>query len=779
MNRDQAKELIKSNYLFDYVNRITTKARAGGYICPLCGSGEGKNRSGAFMLSQNNTLWHCFSCDAGGDIFDLIGKYERIEGFNARLDRAAELYSITIDTPTGHAQGHQQPHRAAGATAGITAPTMQQEPPQTSQTPQSAAEGTTAAPAFDFTAYYTECLERLKNSKPAIDYLNSRGIALQTAIKCGIGFDPAADPASAPAGIGETKHPTPRLIIPFDSSHYLGRSIDPNTPKPFQKMNSKAINSDQPRAAFFNGLELDKPTTAPLFVTEGAFDALSLLEAGQAAIAINSTANVKGLLERITAKKITRPIIIALDSDSSGQGAAVKLAAGLDALHIDHYTPQLPPSCKDINELFQESRRDLDAYITDALEGSQRPAAERREEYYKTQSARGYIQDFVNEVQNSTLQDNYSTGFKGFDKAIDGGLYPGLYFIGAISSLGKTTFVMQIADQLAEAGKDVLIFSLEMPKKHLISKSISRLTYTISKEKGIPENSKTTRDILTGKRYKYYTPEEVQTIKEAIKQYSTFAEHIFIKTSDSRTTMQDIKETVLEHIRITGRRPVVFIDYLQIIAPGDFRKSDKQNTDDAVTELKLLSAQQDLIIVCISSFNRENYKDPVNLAAFKESGAIEYSSDVLIALQYLGMDYQTGESASARDQRIRDLNNSINAAARAGTPQKVQCKILKTRLAPRTDFIFDFIPKYNYFAESETQETTTTTTSALDQTAEGAAALTLEEAFEEAAQGTGSATLKEIANIMHTRQGALKEIIKENSDFVLKGNTVSKAELFV
>ncbi|MDR1537755.1 MAG: hypothetical protein LBU32_07125 [Clostridiales bacterium] len=34
-----------------------------------------------------------------------------------------------------------------------------------------------------------------------------------------------------------------------------------------------------------------------------------------------------------------------------------------------------------------------------------------------------------------------------------GGLYPGLYVIGAISSLGKTTFVHQLADQLAGYGR--------------------------------------------------------------------------------------------------------------------------------------------------------------------------------------------------------------------------------------------------------------------------------------------------------------------------------------
>ena len=42
-----------------------------------------------------------------------------------------------------------------------------------------------------------------------------------------------------------------------------------------------------------------------------------------------------------------------------------------------------------------------------------------------------------------------STGFPALDDLLDGGLYPGLYSMGAITSLGKTTFALQIADYIA------------------------------------------------------------------------------------------------------------------------------------------------------------------------------------------------------------------------------------------------------------------------------------------------------------------------------------------
>ena len=50
-------------------------------------------------------------------------------------------------------------------------------------------------------------------------------------------------------------------------------------------------------------------------------------------------------------------------------------------------------------------------------------------------------------------------------------------------------------------------------------------------------------------------------------------------------------------------------------------------------ELKRLSRDYKLPLIGISSFNRDSYTEAVSMKSFKESGAIEYSSDVLMGLQ--------------------------------------------------------------------------------------------------------------------------------------------------
>ena len=65
---------------------------------------------------------------------------------------------------------------------------------------------TNPAQIVDFTAYYKACSWRLPEPA-AIEYLERRGISLDTAVKYNLGYDPQADPAAAPTNTRHTQHP--------------------------------------------------------------------------------------------------------------------------------------------------------------------------------------------------------------------------------------------------------------------------------------------------------------------------------------------------------------------------------------------------------------------------------------------------------------------------------------------------------------------------------------------------------------------------------------------
>lgn len=277
------------------------------------------------------------------------------------------------------------------------------------------------------------------------------------------------------------------------------------------------------------------------------------------------------------------------------------------------------------------------------------------------------------------------TGFNVLDKRLDGGLYEGLYILGAISSLGKTTLVMQIADQIAQQGQDVLIFSLEMARTEIMAKSISRHTImNVLANGGDTRNAKTTRGITVGSRYANYSQKEIELINKSIQDYAEYSNHIFISEGIGDIGVNQVRGTVEKHLSFTGNKPVVIIDYIQLLAPYNDRATDKQNTDKAVLELKRISRDFKIPVIGISSFNRANYSVPVTMEAFKESGAIEYSSDVLIGLQFV-------------DQGTKEFD--VNEAKKKN-PRNIELKILKNRNGQTGYGLeFNYYPMFNYFTE--------------------------------------------------------------------------------
>jgi replicative DNA helicase len=288
--------------------------------------------------------------------------------------------------------------------------------------------------------------------------------------------------------------------------------------------------------------------------------------------------------------------------------------------------------------------------------------------------------NFYNEVEKYLSYTGKNTGFEELDKNLNG-IIPGLYLIGAESSLGKTTFIHQIADNMASQGNDVLYFSLEQSKFELISKSLSRIALYMHKErvnqKGIMHNI------------------EPSVTQNAINSYENTAKNMNIHEGNFETTVTTIRNEISKHIESTGNKPIVIIDYLQVIQSIDVRMSDKQKTDTNITELKRISRDLFLPVIVISSLNRDGYLKPISYESFKESGAIEYTADVLIGLQYKAI-HAIQDIRKEKDSEKRALMDN----AKLETPRKIELVCLKNRNGvQRFTCDLEFYSEYNYFKE--------------------------------------------------------------------------------
>ena len=330
----------------------------------------------------------------------------------------------------------------------------------------------------------------------------------------------------------------------------------------------------------------------------------------------------------------------------------------------------------------------------------------------------------ADDYRQGIRKEVWSTGFSNLDDALDGGLHGSqLVCIGAISSLGKTSFVLQAATQMAEQGRDVLIFSLEMSRDELNAKTVSRYSHILTHKEtlsiDITQGTRTrftTRDILKGD-VDSHNPQSLDFFTRSVEMAKAVAAHTYIYVGNNDVSVDTVKEVVQRHYTATGKKPAVILDYLQILNPSDEAVKKhydvRRSTNDDITKLKVLARDFDIPVIVISAFNRASYTDPVSMSSFRESSGIEYSADVLIGLQYRGMDYEQSsfytqdgkahgsgrESEADHYTRVIRLFEEMQSAAAEGGSQPIELKLLKNRNGSRGTLWFDFTPKYNYFKE--------------------------------------------------------------------------------
>lgn len=650
MTREEAIETVKG-YLEDYLRGKGINTRH-----PFrCLSPDHPDKHPSMSYYRQGQFCKCFSCGVKFDILDLIGIDYNLKDFNEKLDKACSLYGITIDK---------------GQLPAAPARTKKAEAPA----------------AADNAEYLQKARARFAGS-PAEEYLLRRGISAETAAKHGLGYDECYSTANVDEDGNSTPCKWRALIIPTSGNSYVVRNIDKQGET--QKKNRYRKPKGAPSLLFNGGAAYN--AQQPFFVVEGELDALSVIEAGGQAVGLGSTSNYAQFVKMCEKKPPVQPVIIAMDADEEGYKAEDALGRELDRLQIPFYFGRVFNGKKDANEALVADRE----AFTKALRAAEsRPEEEKklmaeaaRRNYLNT-SAAAHLKEFEDGIAASVNTPAISTGFDSLDMILDGGLFEGLYILGAISSLGKTTLALQIADNIAQSGQDVLVFSLEMARVELMAKSISRHTFLLASDKG---HAKTTRGIMNGARYAYYSQKEKDLIKQGMAEYGRYAQHIFIHEGMGSIGIEQVREIVEQHIEITGNRPVVIIDYLQILAPYDMRASDKQNTDKAVLELKRLSRDEKIPVFCISSFNRDSYKagsynkGKVSMTDFKESGALEYSADVLIGLEF--------ETAGTSEYEER--------AEKQKDPRHIRLVILKNRNGRAWETAtYNYYPLFNYYEES-------------------------------------------------------------------------------
>lgn len=470
----------------------------------------------------------------------------------------------------------------------------------------------------------------------------------------------------------------PIFDLDGDVTYFLSRINEDAAPgdmdlkNKFRNLTGKAIR-------LFNDRYLLDPTLvkSSLFICEGVFDALSFEEMGYQAMALNSTANVSKFKELLAADKCSHiTFVIAGDNDDAGWKMQSELTHFFSELNIKHDSFITPSKYNDVNEFLISDRKRFEFTVARVISTLGAPHSTIR-----------YMEDFLDQIKSNQSLKPIDTGFKRLNESLGGGIFPGLYVIGAISSLGKTTFSLQIADYIAGTGTDVLFFSLEMSKFEIVAKSLSSKTGALAREMNSAVGA-SLREIIQGEA-------SPSILSKAYTRYAPAALHMNIIEGNFDTDTKLIRSCIENHITTRKVNPVIVIDYLQILLPESDRLSDKQAVDRNVTILKRISREFNLPVILISSFNRENYSSPVGYQSFKESGCIEYGADVIVGLQLEAIH-------QAKEQKHAHERQKLLDEAKRELPRKVELIILKNRNGtPWARVRFNYYAEFNFFEEAE------------------------------------------------------------------------------
>lgn len=663
---DRTIEELKG-FLLNYADKNLTRSYKAGrnaYVCPFCGSGTKRKNTGAFKIFDDGRAWHCLNCGKGGDIYKLIELYEGETNFIEQVKIAADVAAYNLDFDD---------YTPAPKT---TAPKEEKKPVERKITPGRYAD------------YINGCHAAINST----DYFYKRGFSEETINRFNLGYDEAKQ----------------AVVIPYDpaGSYYITRDIKTN-PNSGDHQFRKPGKEEAGEEPIFNSAALYE--NLPCFVCESPIDAISIIEAAGGscnAVALGGTGHTK-LINAVKARRPECMLILNFDNDEAGENAAERTAADLDGLSIDYikalyYINSYPGETKkDANDLL---RADKEQFIKDITYNIDYALSD-QQKIINQYKASNFLADLKEEKEQGPQR--FRTGFHIFDYELDGGLFPGLYILGAISSMGKTSFILQMADQMAKQGQHVLFFTLEMGAKELIAKSISR--YSFLESRFDKSTSLTARQIMTPEKRKTISDEQREQLENAMDMYYLeVANKLWFYESLGDIGIEEIKAEIERHIKLTGEKPIVFIDYLQIMKPIDEVWTEKRNIDKIVLELKKLTRRFEIPIIAVSSLNRSSYKGDIEMDAFKESGAIEYGSDVLLGLQAADLEAGTNaKEAKANKEKIEK--------AKQQERRKIEIKVLKNRSGRTgTRISADYHAMFNYFLELDARVKTFESKSAED-----------------------------------------------------------------
>ncbi len=244
------------------------------------------------------------------------------------------------------------------------------------------------------------------------------------------------------------------------------------------------------------------------------------------------------------------------------------------------------------------------------------------------------------------------TGFSYLDRVLGGGFHRSdLILIGARPGMGKTSFALNVARNIAIKGKKVVFFSLEMSNEQLAQRIISTEARVVSNK------------LRTGELDDHDWEHIGLAMQNLIKAELYFDDTANITVSEMKARVRRMRDV-----------DCIIIDYLQLMSDPRYKDNRVQEVTKITRDLKLMAKDLNIPVVTCSQLSRNTAKTADHrpqLTDLRESGSIEQDADIVLML-HREEYYKLGESGGVVDIEEPNVAEIIVAKNRHGSTEKVK-----------------------------------------------------------------------------------------------------------
>lgn len=308
------------------------------------------------------------------------------------------------------------------------------------------------------------------------------------------------------------------------------------------------------------------------------------------------------------------------------------------------------------------------------------------------------ISELEKDIEKYLQYANRKTGFPNIDAIHT--FQPGLYLILAETSAGEATFVFQWCDQIAIQGEYVLYFAFGQSRSFLMSKSISRQCFLRRREDEM-KNGTSSLPIYTSSDIRNEYADGIEMDKQTYDNIQKIDDRMFVVSTNFNGDINFICECIEDFIQQTGHKPVVVINYSDLLPPvatsNGMVLDSKDKIEQGIHKLKQFQMENDLTVLTISSVIQIGYSEEY-AKGFEE---LEYICDFIISIRLCSRhDYYKDQNQT---KRMTAAERKVHIArAKEASPRKVEAVYLKDCYGIMVNVVyFDYYPKYETFIATD------------------------------------------------------------------------------